>query len=102
LIHLGVRFIFPDSRLGKIPFNCNFKYYLPENVKIACKARLISYALSFISPLFPLSIIILYYLFLGLFIVAARIFIPLYDLILKLLNVIKRIVDNLQSNLFVL
>lgn len=36
------RFLVPKLNLGEIPFSCKVNYDLPENVKIACKARLIS------------------------------------------------------------
>ncbi|RIA94105.1 hypothetical protein C1645_279968 [Glomus cerebriforme] len=59
ILIIGLRFFVPGANLGKIPFNCNFNHDLPENIKIACKARLItctlgfsSYALPFIFPLY--------------------------------------------------
>ncbi|CAB4406947.1 unnamed protein product [Rhizophagus irregularis] len=41
-LSIGLRYEVPDSNLGKIPFNCNYDYDLPENIKIVCKAKFIS------------------------------------------------------------
>ena len=73
----------PNLSLGKIPFNCNVNYDLPENVKTACKARFISCTLGFS--------------------VYALLLIYILVFLLKMsLEVIKRIFNNLQRNLFVL
>ncbi|UZO13517.1 uncharacterized protein OCT59_005015 [Rhizophagus irregularis] len=61
----GLRYRVPDLNLGKIPFNCNYDYDLPENIKIVCKAKFISCTLGFFiytSPLVSLLIILLNYL----------------------------------------
>ena len=50
---VGSRYNVPSSNLGKIPFNCNFNYDLPEKIKIACKVRLISCTLGFSLYAFP-------------------------------------------------
>ena len=72
-----------ELNLGDIPFNCNFNYDLPENVKIACKARFISRTLGFSIYAFPLILLLL--------------------LVLQVFfKVIKRIFNNLQRNLLVL
>ena len=80
---VGVRFLVPKLNLGEIPFSCKVNYELPENVKIACKARLISCTLWFSTyALLPICILVL---------------------LLKMLpGVTGRIINNLQKNLFVL
>ncbi|PKY16573.1 hypothetical protein RhiirB3_521282 [Rhizophagus irregularis] len=88
---MGARYRVPTLNLGEIPFNCNYKYYLPENVKIACKARFISCTLGFslyATPLVTLLIFLLYKWF-------SKLFSKLFDLI-------ERISYNLQKYLFVL
>ncbi|GBB89304.1 hypothetical protein RclHR1_00160020 [Rhizophagus clarus] len=80
---VGARYLITRMNLGEIPFNCNFNYDLPENVKIACKARFISCILDFtlfVSPLVPSIIFLL------------EIFFSEHDLISY----------HLQRNLFVL
>ncbi|GET53320.1 hypothetical protein GLOIN_2v1870100 [Rhizophagus irregularis DAOM 181602=DAOM 197198] len=88
---MGARYRVPTLNLGEIPFNCNYNYYLPENVKIACKARFISCTLGFslyATPLVTLLIFLLYKRF-------SKLFSKLFDLI-------ERISYNLQKYLFVL
>ena len=83
LFIVGGRYVVTYSYLGQIPFNCNFNYDLPENVKTACKARFISCTLGFSVYALP--------------------FIYMLPFLLKeVIKVIKRIFNNLQRNLFVL
>ncbi|RIA88521.1 hypothetical protein C1645_826257 [Glomus cerebriforme] len=84
-----MRLTLPSSYLGEIPFNCNFNHYLPENVKIACKARLLSCTLDFSSyalPFLPFLVNGLNYLFSK----------------SKSIHVVNVAYNNLQKNLFVL
>ncbi|GBC00712.1 hypothetical protein RclHR1_03950008 [Rhizophagus clarus] len=65
ILMMGCRYVIPHSHLGQIPFNCNFNHYLPDNIKIACKARFISCTMGFstcILPFIPLLINGSYYL----------------------------------------
>src|SRR6266498_3646553 len=100
-----MRYSVPNLNLGEIPFNCNFNYDLPENVKTACKARFISctlgfsvYALPFIYILVGLSEMLLGAI--------KRIFNNLQRkvglLVKMLLGAIKRIFNNLQRKVSLL
>ncbi|PKK69535.1 hypothetical protein RhiirC2_780885 [Rhizophagus irregularis] len=53
ILMVGCRFVITYSYLGQIPFNCDFDHYLPDNIKIACKARYLSCTLGFSSYILP-------------------------------------------------
>jgi hypothetical protein len=66
ILIVGGRYIVTYSYLGQIPFNCDFNHYLPDNIKIACKARFISCTLGFSSYLLPFVLLLIngsFYLF---------------------------------------
>ncbi|RIA79631.1 hypothetical protein C1645_794003 [Glomus cerebriforme] len=53
ILLVGGRYVTTVANLGKIPFNCNFDHDLPENIKLACKARFVTCTLGFSSYALP-------------------------------------------------
>ncbi len=85
----------------EIPSNCDSDYYLPEDVKIACKAKHASRILSFFSCTVPYVPLLLGYYLTNLFLlnILLQLANRIYNIFLQLVT---RIYNFLQRNLFAL